>query len=59
MGWHLNSGCVTGILYVNIAFFQVMSDIKKKAIRELQLEEELGKCSTALLLDLVMLEFTG
>lgn len=44
---------------VNIAFFQVMSDIKMKAIRELQLEEELGKCSAALLLDLIMLEFTG
>lgn len=36
-----------------------MSDIKMKAIRELQLEEELGKRSAALLLDLIMLEFTG
>ena len=36
-----------------------MSDIKMKAIRELQLEEELGKYSVALLLDLITLEFTG
>ena len=36
-----------------------MSDIKTKAIRELQLEEDLGKYSVALLLDLIMLEFTG
>lgn len=36
-----------------------MSDIKMKAIREFQLEEELGKCSAVLLLDLIMLEFAG
>lgn len=36
-----------------------MSDIKMKAIRELQLEEELGKSSAALLLDLIMVEFSG
>lgn len=34
-----------------------MSDIKMKAIHELQLEEELGECSTDLLKNLVMLKF--
>lgn len=33
-----------------------MSDIKMKAIQELQLDKELGKCSTASLTDLIMLK---